>query len=361
MAGRPMERHGPARTDGREAAVAMNIGEVARRSGVSRSTVSYALSGKRSVSEATKRRIQEVIDELGYRPNAAARALKEGRTRTLGLVIPPAGGHLTLMQLDFVGAVMEAAARADLDVLLSPSGGDHERSFERMVSGRRVDGVLLMEIRLEDPRVQRLQHAGLPFVTIGRTARPHGMSWVDIDSATLISRCVDHLADLGHRRLALVNRSADMLASGYGPAHRAREGFTEAVARRDVEGAQFCCEDNAQAGEACVEQILRADPRTTAIATTNEAALPGIQRALERAGLTVPQRFSVTGVVARHWAEQFHPQLTAADVPAGEMGAAAVRFLIERIAHPNASPAQQLFAPPISLRASTGPAPAPPR
>jgi DNA-binding LacI/PurR family transcriptional regulator len=351
----PVERRAGARSGGGETA-AVNIGEVARRSGVSRSTVSYALSGKRAVSETTRRRIQEVIDELGYRPNAAARALKEGRTRTIGLVIPPAGGRLTLMQLDFVGAVMEAAARADLDVLLSPSGGDHERSFERIVSGRRVDGVLLMEIRLEDPRVERLQRAGMPFVTIGRTGRPQAMSWVDIDSGTLISRCVEHLADLGHRHIALINRSAEMVASGYGPANRAREGFMQATARRGVEGVEFRCGDSALAGERCVEEILRTCPQTTAIATVNEASLPGVQRALERAGLDIPRRFSVTGTVARHWAEQFHPQLTAADVPAADMGATAVRFLMERIARPDAPPAQELFAPPISLRSSTGPA-----
>src|SRR6478736_9600366 len=148
----------------------MNIGEIARRSGVARSTVSYALSGKRPVSAETLQRIQAVIDELDYRPNAAARALKEGRTRTLGLVIPPASLRLTDMQLGFVASVVEAAARADLDVLLSPSGGDHDRSFERVVSGRRVDGAILMEIRLEDARVTRLRQVGLPFVTIGRIA-----------------------------------------------------------------------------------------------------------------------------------------------------------------------------------------------
>src|SRR5205085_10216682 len=117
----------------------MNIGEIARRAGVSRSTVSYALSGHRSVSAQTKQRIQAVIDELDYRPNASARALKEGRTRTLGLVIPPASQRLTDMQLGFVASIAEAAADADFDVLLSPSGGDHERSFERIVTGRRVD------------------------------------------------------------------------------------------------------------------------------------------------------------------------------------------------------------------------------
>jgi DNA-binding LacI/PurR family transcriptional regulator len=335
----------------------MNIGEIARRSGVSRSTVSYALSGKRAVAEATRRRIQEVIDELDYRPNAAARALKEGRTRTLGLVIPPAGGRLTFMQLEFVASVMEAAAGADLDVLLSPSGGDHDRSFERIVSGRRVDGVILMEIRLDDPRVTRLQRAGMPFVTIGRTARPDGMCWVDVDYAALIGRCVDHLADLGHRHIALINRSAELVASGYGPGHRAREGFTEAIARRGVGGSEFCCDDNAKAGQACVREIMRTHPGITAAATINEPALPGIQRALEHAGLDIPRRFSIAGVAARHWAEEFHPQLTAADLPAAQMGATAVDFLIERIAKPGAPPRQQLLAPPISLRDSTGPGP----
>jgi DNA-binding LacI/PurR family transcriptional regulator len=335
----------------------MDIGEVARRSGVSRSTVSYALSGKRSVAEATRRRIQEVIDELDYRPNAAARALKEGRTRTLGLVVPPAAGRLTFMQLEFVASVMEAAASADLDVLLSPSGGDHDRSFERIISGRRVDGVILMEIRLDDPRPTRLLHTGTPFVTIGRTAQPAGMCWVDIDYATLIGRCVDHLADLGHRRIALINRSAELVSSGYGPGHRAREGFTAATARRGVRGCEFCCGDHAQAGEACVEEILRTHPEVTAAATINEAALPGIQRALERAGLEIPRQFSIAGVAARHWAEQFHPQLTAADMPATEMGSIAVRFLIERIAKPDTPPRQELLNPPISLRNSTGPAP----
>jgi DNA-binding LacI/PurR family transcriptional regulator len=322
---------------------------------VSRSTVSYALSGKRTVSESTRRRILEVIDELDYRPNAAARALKEGRTRALGLVIPPAVGRLTSMQLEFVAGVVDAAARADLDVLLSPSGGDHDRSFERIVVGRRVDGVILMEIRLDDPRVTRVQRVGMPFVTIGRTAAPYEMCWVDVDYATLIGRCVDHLADLGHSHIGLINRSAELVASGYGPGHRARAGFADAVARRGVEGVEFCCADDAQAGEACVAEIVLAHPDITALATINEAALPGIQRAIERAGLAIPGQFSVTGVAARHWAEQFQPQLTAADVPAMEMATTAVEFLIDRIAEPDSPPKQQLLAPPISLRSSTGP------
>ncbi|NJP93906.1 LacI family transcriptional regulator [Nonomuraea sp. FMUSA5-5] len=334
----------------------MNIGEIAKRAGVSRSTVSYALTGKRPVSEETRRRIQAVIDELGYRPNASARALKEGRTRTIGLVIPPAGQRLTDMQLGFVASVVDAAARADLDVLLSPSGGEHDRSFERVVSGRRVDGVILMEIRLEDDRVARLLDSGVPFVGIGHTRHPEEMSWVDVDYDTLIAKCVHHLADLGHRHVALVNRSAELVAAGYGPGHRAQAGFDRAVAERGLHGVRVCCADDVQAGQTCLQQLLAAHPELTAIATINEAAVAGLYRGLAEAGLSVPRDFSIAGVAARHWAESVHPPLTAADVPADEMGARAVELLIQRIADPATPHRHLLLAPPVSLRSTTGPA-----
>ncbi len=334
----------------------MNIGEIARRSGVARSTVSYALSGKRPVSEATRQRIQAVIDELGYRPNAVARALKEGRTRTIGLVIPPAGRRLTDMQLGFVASVVDAAAHAELDVLLSPSGGEHDRSFERMVGGRRVDGVILMEIRLEDDRVSRLRQSGLPFVCIGRTSHPDEVSWVDIDYETLIANCTHHLADLGHRRVALVDRSAELVAAGYGPSHRTRAGFTRTLAERELDGVHVCCADDAQSGVSCVARLLAEHPGLTAIATINEAAIPGMYRALTHAGLAVPGDFSIVGVAARHWAENLHPPFTAADVPADELGACAVEMLIQRIADPDAAHRHVLVAPPVSLRGTTGPA-----
>jgi DNA-binding LacI/PurR family transcriptional regulator len=335
----------------------LNIGEIARRAGVSRSTVSYTLSGKRTISEATRRRIQDVIDKLGYRPNAQARALKEGRTRTIGLIIPPAGARLTDMQLSFIAGTVDAAARADLDVLLSSSGGDHDRSFERVITGGRVDGVVVMEIRLEDPRVVRLQRTGLPFVAIGRTARLDDLCWVDIDYSSLISQCVHHLADLGHRHIALINRSAEMLAAGYAPARRAQAGFVEAVAQRGIAGIQLCCADDQAAGQACIEKILAVRPKVTAVATITEAALGGVHRALERSGLVVPRDFSITGVVARHWAEEFEPPLTAADVPAAEMCSHAVALLVDRISDPRQPFRNVMLTPSVGLRGSTGPAP----
>jgi DNA-binding LacI/PurR family transcriptional regulator len=332
----------------------VNIGEIARRAGVSRSTVSYALSGKRPVSAATVRRINEVIAALGYRPNASARALAEGRTRTLGLVIPPASRRLTNVQLGFVASVAEAAATHDLDVLLSPSGGDHDRSFDRIVTGRRVDGVLLMEILLDDPRVARLKQSALPFVTIGHIEHPGASWWVDVDYATLISRCTRHLADLGHQHVVLINRSTELVAAGYGPALRATAGFQEAVDERHLTGHEVCCADEPAAGWACFDEIRARWPEVTAAVTINEAALPGLQRALHGAALVVPRDFSITGVIANQLAEDFHPPLTAADVPTEQMARIAVDLLIEQIATPDAAPRHALLKPAVTLRSSTG-------
>jgi DNA-binding LacI/PurR family transcriptional regulator len=130
-----------------------------------------------------------------------------------------------------------------------------------------------------------------------------------------------------------------------------------AVAERGLAGVDVCCGDDASAGEACIDQLLAAHPKVTAVATVNEAALPGMRRALDSAGLQLPRDFSITGVAARHWAEDFRPPLTAADVPVLDMGAEAVSLLVECIAAPATPPRHHLYSPPISLRSSTGPAP----
>jgi DNA-binding LacI/PurR family transcriptional regulator len=340
-------------------ASSVNIGEVARRAKVSRSTVSYALSGKRPVSEATRQRIQQVIDEMGYRPNASARALARGETRTLGLVFPPAGSHYTDMQLDFIGGVMEAAAARDYDVLMSMADAGEERSFQRLIGERRVDGAVLMEIRLQDARVERMRQIGFPFVTIGRIGRPDGTAWVDLDHLTLVRRCVRHLSDLGHRHLAFINRSEALLRAGYESARRGQDGFELAVQELALTGTAYPCDDDAMAGERCAEQILADHPETTGIVTLNEASLGGLYRGLANAGRKVPRDMSVTGIAGDRWAEAVTPALTAADVPAHEMGRIAIDLLLERLADADAPPRHQLLMPPIILRASTGPAPYP--
>ena len=278
-------------------------------------------------------------------------------THTLGLVYPPAGRarDYTGMQLAFVGGVAEAATTYDYDLLLSPANAASDPSFRRMVDGRRVDGVIVMEIKLEDDRVEYLARGGFPFVTIGRNSRAEETSWVDLDFAALARGCVYHLADLGHRRIAFVNRSEQLFNSGYGFAHRGLEGSTNARAEQVLTPHAYQCGDDVAAGEAVLEQILQDDPATTSLVTMNEAALEGLYRGLTRHGRSVPRDFSVVGVAAGRWAEQVHPQLTAAEIPAKEMSRTAVDLIVRRLTSPSARPRHVLLKPLISLRESTGP------
>lgn len=297
----------------------------------------------------------------GHLTSSAASAARtpapDPSARTLGLVYPPAGRNrdYTGMQLAFIGGVAEAATSYDYDVLLSPADRASDSSFRRMVDRGRVDGVIVMEIKLEDDRVEHLARTGFPFVTIGRNSRAEETSWVDLDFAGLARGCVYHLADLGHRRIAFVNRSEQLFQSGYGFAHLGLEGYTKAMAEQVLTPHAYLCDDEVTAGEAVLERILLDDPATTSLVTMNEAALEGLYRGLLRRGRNVPRDFSVVGVAAGHWAEQVNPQLSAAEIPAKEMSRVAVDLIVRRLTAPDAPPRHVLLKPLISLRASTGP------
>ncbi|MFE6620401.1 LacI family DNA-binding transcriptional regulator [Streptomyces sp. NPDC057740] len=329
------------------------------------------------------------------RPSAGG----EHATHTLGLLYPPSGrmGDYTTMQLAFIGGVAEAAAAHGYDMLLSPAETADDDSFRRMVGAPpehverhggggaprrdsatrggdalraesaprggdapraddapRVDGVIVMEIRREDSRVERLAEAGFPFVAIGRNHRCDGAGWVDLDFAGLASGCVRHLSDLGHSRIAFVNRSEQLFNVGYGFARLGHEGYTTAMTDLGHEPRAYLCGDDLASGEEVVARILADDPATTSLVTMNEAALEGVYRGLTRHGRSVPRDFSVVGVAASPWAEQVSPQLTAAEIPAKEMSRVAVELMVERLRSPDSTPRHVLLKPLITLRASTG-------
>jgi DNA-binding LacI/PurR family transcriptional regulator len=330
----------------------VNIGEIARRAGVSRSTVSYALSGKRPIGESTRRRVLAVIDEVDYRPSATARALAAGSTRTIGLVVPPLHHHLSIDQLQFVGAVAEAASERDYDILLSPSGDERERAFDRLVGERRVDGLILMETQVDDPKVVELINSGFPFVTIGRAGRDRQHSWVDLDYAGLVRQAVVELHRLGHRHLGLVNRPQELLDRGYGPALRAEQSFAKAVAKVGGHGVSACCEDTDDDAARCLGELLARDRRLTAIVSINERSLFGLVRAASARGLPVGTRLAVMAIAPDRVAAPSDPPITAANVPANEMGRAAVDALLDHLRDPAQPLARVLMRPPFTDRGS---------
>ncbi|SDP61655.1 transcriptional regulator, LacI family [Klenkia soli] len=325
----------------------MDIGEIARRAGVARSTVSYALSGKRPISAATRARIEAVMAEADFVPNAAARTLARGRSQMIGLAVPPVDGHLTAGQLTLVGAVAEVAADADHDVVLAPAGVRHA-SFERLVQTRRVDGVLVVEAQVDDPRVERLQRSGMPFVVLGRTGVTEGYDWVDVDFAAMVRRCVQHLVGLGRRELVLVNRSPALVDAGYGPAVRSARAFVDECARHGVPGAVLPCADDPAAGAALAAELADRHPGCDGLVTVNDEALPGLLAALPARGRDVPGRVSVCGVVPG-------PRVTGCDVPLRQLAEVGVAALLARL-DGGTAPVAALLELPLVERGTTAPA-----
>jgi DNA-binding LacI/PurR family transcriptional regulator len=347
-----LEAPGHRPSDGKRA----RIGDIARLAGVSPATVSAFLSGKRPVSVATGSRIRAAIEASGYRANALARALAHGRTNTLGLLIPPVGRSLSLFDEEFIASVVEAARRGDYDVLVSTSL-EESQVFSRLVEESRVDGIILLEICLDDHRVLRLQEERFAFVAVGRTSDPSGFSWVDIDFAALVRGFVKHLADLGHSDIVLFNNSAQQYARGYGPARRSQEGFYAACAEMGVRGRVVYCEAGPEAGFTETQRMLAEHPELTGMAVINDHAIWGIYQALALAGRRIPQDTSVIALADSRWAEALSPRLTAAQHPVVEMGEEAVRLLLAQLAG-DTEPKSRLLLPQTTLRESTAAAPA---
>jgi DNA-binding LacI/PurR family transcriptional regulator len=332
----------------------MNIGEIARRAGVSRSTVSYVLSGKRPIGQATRDRVLAIIEQSEYRPSATARALSNGSTRTIALVVPRMHHHLDIEILRFVGGIAEAAAEDEFDTLISPSGGgEREDAIERLARERRVDGFILMETLVPDPRAEFLLNQGFPFVTIGRAGFDERHDWVDTDYPDLVTEAVDRLAALGHRRLALVNRPQEMFDKRYCLSVYAAGAFEDACRRHRIDGTMFCCEEDEEGAIDCLAEILSTAPAITGLVSVNDRSLAPMMDELVARRLIVPQDLSIIAVASSRIAQRTSPPVTAADVPAHELAGVAVQTLLNRIAAAAAPPVRQLFRTEYVDRGST--------
>ncbi len=299
--------------------------DVARAAGVSKSTASNALGGSGRVSETTRERIQDVARELGYRPNTAARSLRRSSTGAIGLYLPRTGTRLDYyMNLAF-GAV-ERAREDGLDlVLLAPgtaSGGG---------LASRVDGVLVIDPEVDDPSVPDLLGAGVPVVTgeryLGGGVAPSGA--VVCDNAASLAALLDHLAERGARRPALLvpGPGSDWAAAlrAAADAWSRREGIETVV--RTVPFAATPAE-----AEAATADLIAGIPKLDAVVCAPDGAVPGVLAAAVRADLRTGTGLLVAACVDGATARGSSPQVTAVDLRPAEYGRACAALLSELLA-----------------------------
>lgn len=305
--------------------------DVANRAGVSLSTVSYAISGVRPVSEKTRRRIQAAMDELGFRPNAMARGLASRRSLTIALTFPAVENGFDGTAMEFVASAAATARQRGYHLVLWPFLEEEADEIADLALQGFCDGVIVMEVRLEDRRVEALRAAGVSYAMIGRTAHPEVGTYLDIDFDACAEEAVAYLAGLGHERIALLNHSERALTAGYGPAVRIASAFRAAMLARGLEPVEVCSEENPVAGRRALADLLDSQPDLTALVAMNEDATYGAMAELASREIVVPRDFSVLAIVSSPGVSQrSNPTLTTMNAPGRELGRLAVESLLGR-------------------------------
>ncbi|WP_327133830.1 LacI family transcriptional regulator [Streptomyces sp. NBC_01343] len=332
------------------------IKDIARRAGVSESAVSFALNDRPGVSKDTRTRIREVAEELGWQPNSAARALSGERSGAVGLVLARPAQTLGVESffLQLVSGIQEVLAADRVALLFQVVDGiDAECAvYRRWWAERRVDGVLVVDPRTDDPRPELLARLGLPAVLIGGTGGGGELSSVWADDARAMARVVEHLYGLGHRRITHI-------AGLPGLAHTARRIASlraEAEARGlDPEHVRSVVTDYSDAeGAAATRRVLAEPAPPTALVYDNDVmAVAGIAVAAEL-GIAVPGRISMVAWDDSALCRVTHPRLTALVRDTAGFGRLAAEELLAVLA---GSPprARESERPRLEPRESTAP------
>jgi DNA-binding LacI/PurR family transcriptional regulator len=275
-----------------------NINEVAEAAGVSISTVSYALSGKRPVAPDTRRRIEEAVRELGYSPNAGARMLAGSRTQIFALTEPLRKDTHAPTHMSFVLATAVAARRNDYDILLL-TDEQAQAGMSRVAANGLVDAILVLDVAPDDARVALARQIATPTVFIGIPDDNEGLVCVDLDFEAAAARAVDLLADAGHRSIGLVGQTdTAYVKSNFPP--RVRASVLVRAAERGLEvayGTTGKKHADRAAARRTAGQLLDGGATALVLHCADEAHA-AVLAELDARGLRVPEDVSVISVGA---------------------------------------------------------------
>jgi LacI family transcriptional regulator len=321
--------------------------DVARFAGVSTAVVSYVVNGgPKKVAPATEAKVQDAIRRLGYRPNAAARALKLGSSETIGLVIPDNSNPFFSL---LAHAVEDAAAELGYALVLTNSDGNLAKELQhvRNLAARQVDGVILSSVLME-PRLTDLESAEIPVVLLNHSADAPGFNSVGVDLVSGAKAAVEHLIGHGHTTIALA------MGTNTGNYYDGREeGWLQALAGAGLpEGPIVRTPFTREGGYAAGKRLLASASRPTAIFATSDLQAVGILRALHEAGLSIPKDIALASFDGSAEAEYSWPPLTTAKQPAKAMAEAAVSALIG--AHRGQESEHLIFPAELQIRQSCG-------
>jgi LacI family transcriptional regulator len=337
--------------------VKITLKTIADEAGLSVTTVSRALAGYDDVNEATRQRVMEIAERLGYQPNLTARHLRSKQTSTIGMVIPRTAYFADSFFMELLAGVGRQASAHGYDLLLSvqPPGDEELAAYRRMVAGSRVDGIVLARVLRHDPRIAYLQQANHPFVSFGRS-ETSDYPYIDVDGARGMRRLVQHLAENGHRRIAIILSPWELAFTT-----TRYEGYLEGL---DAIGVQpdeaYVAEGDLtqQGGRDAAARMLALPEPPTAIIACNDLMAFGVMEAVEQRGLRVGHAVAVAGFDDVPAAAHAIPPLTTLRQPIYAIGCQMVDMLVRLLRGETLEHAHVLIEPELMVRASSGPQPA---
>ncbi len=334
----------------------MSIQALADSLGLSISTISRALNGYPDVSERTRERVRQAASSMNYQPHPVAHRLATGKTGAIALITSVRtdnyidATHTALMS----GAAEVLRAQKYFTVSVGiPTGDDEMPEFERFLSARIVDGVILARTRTDDARVSLLQQRGIPFITHGRTQTNTAHAWVDTDNVGAFEFATQALIERGHRRIAMIN----------GPSHMTfavlrEQGFRKAIAQAGLAPADcpvHHAELSAQAGEQLTRRLLGADPAPSAIVCATDTLALGAMQAIKQARLRVGEDIAIVGYGNTEAGQYADPPLATIDHAIVDNGRHLAQLLLRVMAGEDATSLTQLEEPQLIVRSSLGP------
>jgi len=333
----------------------VNLEEIAKLSGVSRSTVSRVINNHPRVNPKTRERVYEVIQRLDYHPSAAARRLAGGRTNILGLVIPM--GVPRLFTDPFfpllIQGVSQACSAHDHSVMLWVAEPEYERrTIRQVLQNKMIDGVIIASAILDDPLLEALMEGDLPFILVGRHPAAPQVSYVDVDNFNSSREVVTYLLRLGYQRIGTISGPQNMIAG-----LDRLEGYKAALRQWGVPvDPDFTVEGDftEDGGYNAMQRLLPHHPQ--ALFCASDAMAIGAMRALREASLRVPENVAVASFDDLPFSAHSEPPLTTVRQPIQRLGAVAVETLMEIIAHPEAPPRCVILPTELVIRASCCPA-----
>ncbi|SHJ75630.1 LacI family DNA-binding transcriptional regulator [Alicyclobacillus tolerans] len=307
------------------------IKDVASLANVSASTVSRVLADSPRISPETKRRVREALEQLDYHPNVFARGLVTNMARAIGILIPP--GMNEFFQnpffVEMMSGVSEVARESGWDTVLSTSAKNEEEVLDRMIRGRRVDGILLLGSRKDDIAIRKITEANFPAVLLGRPNQEINFSSVNNDNVQAAYEATQHLLQLGHERIGFLGGYSDLLVTvdrvqGYRKA--LLEWGIQPEERMEV--SSFFLE---QGGYLGMMRLLALSDRPTAVLASDDVLAFGAMRAAAELGYALPEELAIVGFNDIRLAEIANPSLTSVRVHMHELGVAAGELLLEQI------------------------------